>query len=114
MSEQYDVIGHHTSERDSAEHGAVQTVGTAPPAGPGATRVDREFTGKERSASRMVIRRFLRHRLAAVSLVLFWPAAFMIRGNGESAAELGRLKGEMQAIEQANIQKNCGINFRRG
>ena len=52
--------------------------------------------------------------VTAVSLVLFWPAAFMIRGNGESAAELGRLKGEMQAIEQANIQKNCGINFRRG
>lgn len=51
--------------------------------------------------------------MTAVSLVLFWPAAFMIRGNGESAAELGRLKGEMQAVEQANIQKNCGINFRR-
>ena len=27
--------------------------------------------------------------VTAVSLVLFWPAAFMIRGNGESAAELG-------------------------
>ena len=71
MSERYDVIGNHTFERDSAEHGAVQTVGTAPPAGPGNSRVDREFTAKERSAGRMVVRRFFRHRLAAASLVLF-------------------------------------------
>jgi peptide/nickel transport system permease protein len=73
MSEKYDVIGRGAAgdDRDSAEHGAVQTVGTAPPAGPGSTRVDREFTAKERSASRMVVRRFFRHRLAAASLVLF-------------------------------------------
>lgn len=71
MSEHYDVIGHHASERDSAEHGAVQTVGTAPPAGPGSTRVDREFTAQERSVTRMVVRRFFRHRLAATSLVVF-------------------------------------------
>lgn len=47
----------------------------------------------------------------AVSLILFWPAAFFINGDDENSAELARLKGEMEAIEQANIQKNCGIQF---
>ena len=49
-----------------------------------------------------------------VSLVLFWPALFFIGGNKENAAELARLKGEMEAIEKASIQKNCGISFRQG
>ncbi|MEX1662204.1 hypothetical protein AB4874_11170 [Thioclava sp. 15-R06ZXC-3] len=48
-----------------------------------------------------------------VALVLFWPAAFFIHGNGENAGELGRLKGELDALEQASIQKKCGIEFRR-
>lgn len=47
-----------------------------------------------------------------VALVLFWPAAFFVGGNKENAAELGRLKGELDALEQASIQKNCGIVFR--
>ena len=48
-----------------------------------------------------------------VAVVLFWPAAFLIKGEGASAAEVARLKGEMEAIEQASIQKRCGIEFRR-
>lgn len=48
-----------------------------------------------------------------VATVLFWPAAFMIKGDGASAAEVARLKGEMAAIENANRQKNCGIRFAR-
>lgn len=48
-----------------------------------------------------------------VAVVLFWPAAFFMSGNGQNAAELGRLKGEFQAIEQASIQKNCGFQFRK-
>ncbi|MEM1100525.1 MAG: hypothetical protein AAGH73_03210 [Pseudomonadota bacterium] len=48
----------------------------------------------------------------AISLVLFWPAAFFIKGDKETAAELARLKGELEAIEQASIRKNCGIEFR--
>ncbi len=48
-----------------------------------------------------------------VSLVLFWPALFFIDGNKENAAELARLKGEMDAIEQMSIRKNCGIQFSR-
>lgn len=48
-----------------------------------------------------------------VALVLFWPAAFAIKGDTTSAAEVSRLKGEMEAVEQASVQKRCGIQFRR-
>lgn len=48
-----------------------------------------------------------------VALVLFWPAAFLIKGDGASAAELGRLKGEFEALEQASNQKRCGLQFKR-
>ncbi|MFU8865033.1 MAG: hypothetical protein ACNA7O_14050 [Rhodobacterales bacterium] len=47
-----------------------------------------------------------------VALVLFWPAAFFIGGNKENAAELGRLKGEMEALEKISIEKKCNITFR--
>lgn len=48
-----------------------------------------------------------------VGLVLFWPGLLFIKGDGTTAAELGRLKGEFDALEQASIQKNCGIQFQR-
>ena len=48
-----------------------------------------------------------------VSLVLFWPAIFFVGGDKGNAAEVSRLKGEMNAIEQANITKGCGIQFAR-
>ncbi len=48
-----------------------------------------------------------------VAIVVFWPAAFFIKGDGASAAELGRLKGEFEAIERVSIEKNCGLQFRR-
>lgn len=48
-----------------------------------------------------------------VALVLFWPAAFFIKGNKQNSAELARLKGELEAIEKVNIQKNCGIEFKQ-
>ncbi len=48
-----------------------------------------------------------------VAVVLFWPAAFFIKGDGAGAAELSRLKGEMEALEQASVQKKCNIVFRR-
>jgi hypothetical protein len=47
----------------------------------------------------------------AIGMILFWPALFLLDGDEESASEVARLKGEMDAIEQANIQKNCGIQF---
>ena len=47
-----------------------------------------------------------------VALVLFWPAAFMVSGgDGQTGAELAKLRGQKEAIEQAAIQKKCGIMF---
>ncbi len=48
-----------------------------------------------------------------VGIVLFWPALFFIKGEGASATEVARLKGEMDAIEQASIRKNCDIQFQK-
>ncbi|MFZ1101829.1 MAG: hypothetical protein WAN86_02975 [Hyphomicrobiaceae bacterium] len=48
-----------------------------------------------------------------VALVLFWPAAFFIKGDGATAAELGRLKGEFEALERASNRKGCGLRFQR-
>ncbi len=48
-----------------------------------------------------------------VAIVVFWPAAFLVGGDGPTAAELAQLKGQMVAIEQAALQKNCGIQFQR-
>ena len=47
------------------------------------------------------------------AVVIFWPAAFFVGGNNAQTAELARLKGQMQAVEEASIQKRCGITFRR-
>lgn len=49
--------------------------------------------------------------MTTVSLILFWPAAFFMKGDGADAAEVARLKGEMDAIERVNRVKNCGIVF---
>jgi len=47
--------------------------------------------------------------LTAGAVVLFWPAAFFIKGDGQTAAELARLKGEFEALEKVGIEKNCGL-----
>lgn len=49
-----------------------------------------------------------------VAIVVFWPAAFFVGGDKQTAAELAQMKGQMVAIEQASIQKNCGITFNHG
>jgi hypothetical protein len=41
------------------------------------------------------------------------PAAFLVGGDGPMTAELAQLKGQMVAIEQASIQKKCGIQFQQ-
>lgn len=46
-----------------------------------------------------------------VGLVVFWPALFFMKGDGAPAAEVSRLKGEMDAIEAASVTNNCGIKF---
>lgn len=48
-----------------------------------------------------------------VAIVVFWPAAFLVGGNDQNTAELARLKGEFETIEQVAIQKKCNIQFRR-
>jgi hypothetical protein len=50
--------------------------------------------------------------MTGVGIVLFWPSLFFIKGDGQTAAELGRLKGEFEALEKASIEKNCGLQFR--
>jgi len=47
-----------------------------------------------------------------VGLVIFWPSLFFIGGDKTNAAQLAQLIGQMDAIQQASIQKNCGIQFR--
>ena len=47
----------------------------------------------------------------AIGVVVFWPALFLIKGDNAKAGEVARLKGEMQAIEQASIAKQCDIRF---
>jgi hypothetical protein len=44
--------------------------------------------------------------------VLFWPTLFFIKGDGQTAAELARLKGEFDTLEKVSIEKNCGLQFR--
>ena len=48
-----------------------------------------------------------------VTLLVFWPAAFAIQGNGATAAELSRIKGELVAMEQVSVSKGCQITFPR-
>jgi hypothetical protein len=45
------------------------------------------------------------------AIILFWPAAFFVGGDKQNAAELARLRGEMDAIEQTSVRKQCGLNF---
>ena len=47
------------------------------------------------------------------AIVIFWPAAFFVGGDNAKTAELARLKGQMQAIEEASIRRKCGISFKR-
>ena len=48
-----------------------------------------------------------------VGIVLFWPTLLFLDGDGPKAAEVARLKGQMEAVEQASIKKNCSLTFNR-
>src|SRR5215468_8450679 len=45
------------------------------------------------------------------AVVIFWPAAFFVGGDKQTAAELAQMKGQMVAIEQTSIAKKCNIQF---
>ncbi|MBR0849544.1 hypothetical protein JQ543_17460 [Bradyrhizobium diazoefficiens] len=45
------------------------------------------------------------------AVIIFWPAAFLVGGDKQTAAELGQMKGQLNAIEQASIMKKCNIQF---
>jgi hypothetical protein len=45
------------------------------------------------------------------AVIIFWPAAFFVGGDKQTAAELAQMKGQMVAIEQASVMKKCGIQF---
>ena len=46
-----------------------------------------------------------------VAVVVFWPAAFLVGGDKQAAAELAQMKGQLIAVEQASIAKKCNIQF---
>ncbi len=48
-----------------------------------------------------------------VGVILFWPIILANEGNGQVTAELANLKGQMKAIEETSVKKNCGIRFQQ-
>jgi hypothetical protein len=48
-----------------------------------------------------------------VGVIIFWPALLLIKGDSTTAAELARLKGEMEAIERISVEKKCNIRFQQ-
>jgi hypothetical protein len=49
----------------------------------------------------------------SVDMVFPFPLVFVVKAESPAAAEIGRLKGEMNAIEQASHARKCSITFRR-
>jgi hypothetical protein len=47
----------------------------------------------------------------ATAAAVFWPVAFFVGGDKQTAAELGQMKGQMVAVEQASNAKKCKIQF---
>ena len=45
--------------------------------------------------------------MTAVSLFLFWPAAFAIGAGQDHSAEIAQLRGEAEAISHAALVKGC-------
>ncbi len=48
--------------------------------------------------------------LVGVGLVLFWPALFALGGTKQQEAEYARLRGELDAVSQASVQRRCGLS----
>jgi hypothetical protein len=48
-----------------------------------------------------------------VGVLVLWRTLFMVEGDGQTAAELGRLKGEFEALEKVAVKKGCDFEFRQ-
>ncbi len=47
----------------------------------------------------------------AVGAIIFWPALFWAGQDDAQIAELKQLKGEYEALEKSNIDKQCSTHF---
>jgi hypothetical protein len=45
-----------------------------------------------------------------VTWLLFWPAAFLIEGNQEEASRLASIKGQLEAVSEAQKINDCTDN----
>ena len=53
-----------------------------------------------------------RTRVATTAaVIIFRPAAFLVGGDKQTAAEFGQIKGQSVAIGQASNAKKCNIQF---
>jgi hypothetical protein len=46
-----------------------------------------------------------------VGVLIVWPALFLNHGDNQTTAQLALLKGQMDALQQESIRKNCGFQF---
>jgi hypothetical protein len=46
-----------------------------------------------------------------VGVVLFWPVLLFMDGDGPKVSEIASLKGQMDAMGSATIQKKCRVSF---
>lgn len=47
--------------------------------------------------------------IMTATLLVFWPAAFALGGTKEQEADYATLKGQFEAIQQAAVEKKCGM-----
>jgi hypothetical protein len=47
------------------------------------------------------------------STTILWPKAFSLVGNNSIADQLALMRGQMIAIEEASIRRQCSIQFQR-
>ena len=47
--------------------------------------------------------------LGIIGVFFLWPLWFAIDGDGETATELGTVKGSVTALSQASVEKKCGV-----
>jgi hypothetical protein len=45
--------------------------------------------------------------MMAVGLIIFWPALFALAATKDRKEELGKLKGELEAVETAMKSRQC-------